>query len=520
MTASLVFVFSCPYLVAAVATRRAHFLYATMLLGAVAYFLVCYALGAPAAFFPLLSLPLVAALWLVGQRLRRRLPADLASFPRTVFRAMNITVGVFAIMALVQAPRLLAAPGLGRWVATGTCLGYAALYLAHSIVGAPAFYIYILSAFLIVGGVLSGAAMGPAVLCWLPTLAAAVAILFVGLRLHRARTYAWSRHFYASAAAGIAVSLVFSALRWTYLLLDLALASLALWAAYQGLASAIGDVRRATLAERALAKWFFLGALALSGPLVPVALVLPGNAYVALAALLYGGIFGWTGWQRRQDASATRNLYLLAASFFGSAGACGIGRALPGAWASAWSVASPLLVLAGLGALCVRLRKAGAEAAWRSLANGVVFPAFFAWHVPLLAGEPGIALLGAAAASAGAVALTRWLSDEGFLRGLGPSGAGLFVALAVLSVGVGSAAWAACIGAAVAAAGGFVWADARGREVALMGSYNMNSGRLFTNLVKAPWFFLKGKVALSPHKIRRIGRLQRVFQRVEEIERT
>jgi hypothetical protein len=35
---------------------------------------------------------------------------------------------------------------------------------------------------------------------------------------------------------------------------------------------------------------------------------------------------------------------------------------------------------------------------------------------------------------------------------------------------------------------------------------------------EAPWFFLKGKVSLSPHKIRRIDRLQRVFRRVEEIE--
>ena len=55
-------------------------------------------------------------------------------------------------------------------------------------------------------------------------------------------------------------------------------------------------------------------------------------------------------------------------------------------------------------------------------------------------------------------------------------------------------------------------------EVALMGSYNMNSGRLWTNMVKAPWFFLKGKVSLSPHKIRQIDRLQRAFKRVEEIE--
>ncbi|NQT53682.1 4Fe-4S dicluster domain-containing protein [bacterium] len=57
-------------------------------------------------------------------------------------------------------------------------------------------------------------------------------------------------------------------------------------------------------------------------------------------------------------------------------------------------------------------------------------------------------------------------------------------------------------------------------EVALMGSYNINSGRLLTNMLKAPWFFLKGKVSLSPHKIRRLDRLQRVFQRIEEIEST
>jgi heterodisulfide reductase subunit C len=55
-------------------------------------------------------------------------------------------------------------------------------------------------------------------------------------------------------------------------------------------------------------------------------------------------------------------------------------------------------------------------------------------------------------------------------------------------------------------------------EVALMGGYNMNSGRLMTNVVKAPWFFLKGKVSLSPHRIRQIDRLERVFQRVEELE--
>jgi heterodisulfide reductase subunit C len=55
-------------------------------------------------------------------------------------------------------------------------------------------------------------------------------------------------------------------------------------------------------------------------------------------------------------------------------------------------------------------------------------------------------------------------------------------------------------------------------EIALMGGYNVNSGRIFTNVVKAPWFFMKGKVALSPHTVKRIDRLQRVFKRIEELE--
>jgi len=57
-------------------------------------------------------------------------------------------------------------------------------------------------------------------------------------------------------------------------------------------------------------------------------------------------------------------------------------------------------------------------------------------------------------------------------------------------------------------------------EVGLMGGYNVNSGRLFTNVAKAPWFFLKGKVSLSTHQIARLDRLQRVFERIEEIEGT
>ena len=55
-------------------------------------------------------------------------------------------------------------------------------------------------------------------------------------------------------------------------------------------------------------------------------------------------------------------------------------------------------------------------------------------------------------------------------------------------------------------------------EVALMQGFNMNSGRVFANLRKAPWFLVKGKVALLPHRIKHIARLERVFQRVEKME--
>jgi len=55
-------------------------------------------------------------------------------------------------------------------------------------------------------------------------------------------------------------------------------------------------------------------------------------------------------------------------------------------------------------------------------------------------------------------------------------------------------------------------------EIALMGGYNINSGHLLTNVIKAPWFILKGKLSISPHTVKRVDRLQRVFKRIEEIE--
>lgn len=55
-------------------------------------------------------------------------------------------------------------------------------------------------------------------------------------------------------------------------------------------------------------------------------------------------------------------------------------------------------------------------------------------------------------------------------------------------------------------------------EACMMGSYNVNSGKLFTNLNKAPAFLLKMKVSVLPHRVSKIGRLRRMFKRIEEIE--
>ncbi len=57
-------------------------------------------------------------------------------------------------------------------------------------------------------------------------------------------------------------------------------------------------------------------------------------------------------------------------------------------------------------------------------------------------------------------------------------------------------------------------------EIGLMGGYNINSGRLWTNMIKAPWFIMKSKLTVSPHTVKRIDRLRRVFERIEQIEET
>ena len=58
----------------------------------------------------------------------------------------------------------------------------------------------------------------------------------------------------------------------------------------------------------------------------------------------------------------------------------------------------------------------------------------------------------------------------------------------------------------------------RNSEVGLMGAYNISSGRLWTNVVKAPWFLLKTKIAFTAHTVKKLDRMERVFQRVEAMD--
>ena len=168
---------------------------------------------------------------------------------------MDITVAVFTVWALTQVWGLREKPGLLPHVAGLAFLGYAALYLAHSVIGARVIYIYIFSVFLTVGGILCSAALWSIDSTWALSLTTAAVILYLGTAFHRNRTYRWSRHLYFSSGGAILVSLGLSTLQWSSLPFGLAFTSLLLWTAYIQLADAVGDVRRATTAERALAKY-------------------------------------------------------------------------------------------------------------------------------------------------------------------------------------------------------------------------------------------------------------------------
>ncbi len=161
-------------------------------------------------------------------------------------------------------------------------------------------------------------------------------VFFAGTRLHRARTYRWSRHFFLSGGAVLAMGLLLALISLSNYLLGLAAGTLVLLLAYGWLARAVGEVRDATTAERAVAKYLFYGALAVSAPAVPVVLALPGNRHVALPALLMGVMWAWVARQRRRMVVGGRNPFVLPAVFGLAAGLLGLSGVLPAEIAEGW----------------------------------------------------------------------------------------------------------------------------------------------------------------------------------------
>jgi len=463
LTSILIFIFSLPYLAVATVSRRGSFLYGTMLFGAVAYFLACYALGSPTATFPLLAVPLVVALLCVGHYLRRRLSAELASFPTTVFRAMNITVCLFALWALSDLSEVMGQDGPLRYVAGAAFLGYAALYMAHSLAGASVSHVYVMTMFLTLGGILTMVAAGHSSLCWLAATASAGIVLLVGTKCHRQRQHRWSRHFYFAATGVIFLSVPLSLWRWQYVLIDLALGSLLLQASYGWLASAVPDLRQAMMAERVMGKFFFICSVLLGAIIAPLVFFLSWDPYVAYAALISGLTFAWIARQRPDQTMGQWNLYVLGAALFSAAGLLGVGRQLPSPFAQAWSLASALGVLGALGLLVFLVRNREGQALTRSLAAAAIFPACLAWLIPLTQGESGMAAIGAVAAAGGLAALAVSLKQRLFCTGMGPAVAGALIAAAMLWASAEQAlsVWIIC---AAGAAAWYIYADAKQQD--------------------------------------------------------
>ncbi|HDZ45079.1 MAG TPA: hypothetical protein ENH80_14195 [Phycisphaerae bacterium] len=474
LTTVLVFVFSLSYLVASAVTRRASFLYGTMLLGAVSYFLACNALGAPGTSFPLLSVPLVGALLAVGHYLRARLPAELSDYPRTIFRAMNITAGVFGLWALAQAPQVMGRPDVLRYVAALTLMGYAGLYFVHAAAMKKAVHVYVFSGALVLGSVLAVSLVWAVAFAWIPAMASAGAILLAGTRFHRDGPPGWSRNFYFTAAGAICVSLVLSLLRWPLVIVDMALGSLLLWAAYGWLSRAVPDVLGARMGERVTAKCFFFGSMAMALPVAVVIFIMPSNAYVAGAALVCGVTFCWLFWRRRDNVVPRNNIrYVLAASMFVSAGLLGMARHLPGPIAAGWAVAVPIMLLAGLVAARRLFDGARHQVVLAALGGAAVFPAFFAWYAPLLQGEWLVALIAAAAALAVVVVIGLRRSMRSCHYAIGPAlGGAVVCGMLLVHRGPSFSAWAGCAAAATLAGVAFIWAGLRDRAV-IRGATNL-----------------------------------------------
>jgi nitrate/TMAO reductase-like tetraheme cytochrome c subunit len=360
--------------------------------------------------------------------------------------------------------------GLLRHVAAFTFLGYAGVYLAHRMMGHRSMYTYIFSLLLILGGMFLAGGLWSVDFCWLPAMVSAGVILLVGTGLHREKGYNWSRHFYFCSAPIILVSLIFSVWQWPFLIMNLSLASLLLWIAYERLDKAVEGTMGAVMAERVVAKCFFFGAVGLTVPIAPMVFVQPGNLYVALAGVMCGLTFSLIAWQRRGQADKGGS-YVLAAVMFASAGLVALGRQLPGISGSIFALAVPQVILACMGLLCVYFAKAGYLITRRRIAVAAIFPVFFAWFFLVLHDQLEMAIVAALIATTVVLCLGVCLKERSYYYSMGPSITGILIA-AVLLRGDSMIAWIACAAAALVAGVLFVWADARGKQI-IRGAANL-----------------------------------------------
>ena len=465
LAAGVIFVFSFPYLAAAIATQTAYFLYANMLLGALAYFMLCYALGAPFTLFPLLSVPLVACLWVIGRRLQLVLETRLIAFSKTTFRAMNITVAVFAVWAFYQSFALINEPGMMRYVVGLTYLSFAILYMAHSVAGAHALYTYVFCLFLAMGACFSCVAGWSVQFCWIFLLVASGLTVYVGTRYHRDRTLRWSRHFFIGFLIMLLASLVFSIFHWSYVLLDLALGSVLLWQVYRWLAAAVGDTRNATTNERLIPRLLLMGVQLLCIPVAVLLFLRPGDLNVVIPAAIAGITFAWMAWEWRRDYGSHGNLYVLLSAMFIAGGVMGVGKAFSGEsnvwW---WPLPYGLTLFAVMGVLHKALTIQAKPVFRAALAQSSAFLAFFWWYIPFLAGDSRVTLLAAVSALIASVVLSVLLGERRFLCALGPALSGILVAAAqeyaatafpVLPI------WCVCTAGAAIGGATFLWASSK-----------------------------------------------------------
>ncbi|MFC1736960.1 NapC/NirT family cytochrome c [Candidatus Hydrogenedentota bacterium] len=456
----LVFLFSLPYLVAAVVSRRAHFLYPHMLLGAVAYFMLCFAMGATLMWFPLLSVPLVLILLWVGKYIDGRLDPALKAFPQTTYRAMNITVAVFACWALFQLFSSSQPLVLLCLIAGLAFMGYAGLYILHCVAGASIIYVYVLTLFAVAGLGVWGTAVTSIDYCWVFTLASSAVVACLGTRLHRERTLRWSRHSFICFAAVIVISLVFSLLHWSYFLYALAVSAILLWQAYRWFARAVGNPLNATTNERLVPRYFLLGTLILSAPLVPLVFFFPADVMVVGPALIFGLLFSWIAVSRRDQSQnkGSHNAYVLLASLFRAAGLVGIAAAITGA--PTWPMLMAVALIIGAAQFYRGFKGNASDIFLKSIAESTMFPAFFAWYTAFSIGGTVPALVGAVVSVTLAVGFVTVIKDGFFICGAGPAIAGLVVMLALMISGDAQVVWIICAAASGVAGGVYVYAKA------------------------------------------------------------